>query len=76
MRCPVCNAYMTEGWLQSPAQSFWSPKRHYLVGGPDLGGFKFRWKKYPLVQGIKAFNCNSCKKLIVDYSDEDVQFNR
>lgn len=66
MLCPFCQTEMTEGFVQSAREVFFTakPKKVFITAGDgDV-----------LLTGIwnpkgRAYHCEACKKVICDYTD-------
>ena len=71
MKCPYCEKEMEQGFIQSPHEISWKKgdKR------PLFGRAQFHEGS---VKGsaVTAFLCRDCQKVIIDYSDENADFNQ
>ena len=73
MRCPYCQKEMELGLLQSPHEISWLPgeKRRFFgasqlhQGAVSLASLDF-WKG----SAVRAWNCRSCQKILIDYKEE------
>ena len=73
MKCPVCNAEMEKGYVQYYRTMAWVKKKHQLSLEPREGELCMKnWN--PLSYGcLDAYICRSCEKIIMDYSDVDIE---
>ena len=70
MTCPYCNSEMTQGFVQSARQIFFSTKKHrfhFLAREGEQILTKHSWT----APTCKALCCTQCKKVILDYSDAE-----
>ena len=79
MRCPYCNKEMEEGIIQSPQEISWKKG----IKRPVFGRAQFHegsvvLSELSLMKGsaVVAFLCRECKKVIIDYSDEEADLNQ
>ena len=76
MNCPYCSAEMELGSIQSGRVLFWEPslkRRHFervipkdedvILPGADIFSGSF----------VKAFYCRKCRKIIIDFSDAELE---
>jgi hypothetical protein len=72
MKCPYCGKEMKPGYLQTTRRVIFTEKPRELFFWP--------WKKDQTVirrffaAPNPAFHCPGCKKVIVDYSGEEIRF--
>ena len=72
MKCPYCSNEMNIGVVQSARQIFFTDKPHKNFFFPDKGVNSevllstHNWIRPSCV----AYHCESCKKIIIDYSVE------
>ena len=72
MNCPICNQEMEQGFLQSGPRAAWTKKVHKVSLLPKAG--EILLENNVIKQVIfTAFICKSCRKIVVDYSDKDIQ---
>lgn len=74
MKCPYCGEEMEQGFLQGRNRIAWVKKKHLISTLPKEGEVLLEnntFKDFTLT----AFICKSCKKIIVDYSDKDIEKN-
>jgi len=79
MKCPYCNKEMEEGIIQSPQEISWKKG----IKRPVFGRAQFHegsvvLSELSLMKGsaVVAFLCRQCKKVIIDYSDEEADLNQ
>lgn len=79
MKCPYCNKEMEEGIIQSPQEISWKKG----IKRPVFGRAQFHedsvvLSELSLMKGsaVVAFLCRECKKVIIDYSDEEADLNQ
>ena len=68
MICPYCGKEMRQGYISCRDGVYWSEKMHIL---PTALGFG-KDEKIDLntqAHNVIAYNCDNCKKVIIDYSD-------
>ena len=72
MVCPYCNKEMQKGFIQCRDGLHWTPKKqiiHSLSGlGKDAVLFGREADFVPNRVAV-AYNCESCKKIMIDYSE-------
>ena len=68
MKCPYCNDEMTEGFVQSARQVFFTTEKHKLSFWAE-GNEQILTQDNWTVPTCTAFCCTKCKKVIIDYSD-------
>lgn len=71
MKCPYCDNEMEQGFLQGHQRAAWVKKQHKISLLPKQG-------EMLLANSIRSFIfpaqiCKSCKKIVVDYSDSEIQ---
>ncbi|HEY5583249.1 MAG TPA: PF20097 family protein [Ruminiclostridium sp.] len=71
MRCPYCNKDMKQGVIQSPYQISWLPKKAKLFTAAELHEGAIILSERSFLKGscVKAYCCDGCKKVIIDYGD-------
>ena len=79
MKCPYCEKETELGFIQSPQEISW--KKDDKI--PLFGRAKFHEGSVILSElsfmngsAVTAFLCRECKKVIIDYSDENSDFNQ
>ena len=72
MNCPICNKEMEQGFLQSGPRAAWTKSIHKVSLLPKTGEIMLENNAVSQVV-FAAFICKPCKKIVVDYSDKDVQ---
>lgn len=72
MKCPYCNNEMTSGVVQSARQIFFTTKAHKNYFVPDVAvGDEVLLSSHNWTRPTcKAYHCDKCKKVIIDYSEE------
>ncbi len=72
MKCPYCNNEMEQGLLQGMRRVAWVKNRHKISLFPKQGEI--------LLENntcndfiLSAEICKNCKKIILDYSDKEIQ---
>jgi len=72
MKCPICNNEMELGFLQGMKRIAWVKKQHKVSLLPRQGEVLLEsnvFKDFVFTSWI----CKDCKKIIVDYSDKEIQ---
>ena len=73
MKCPVCNAKMEKGYIQYYRILAWVRKKHKFSLAPREGELNMiNWNPFSY-GSLDAYICKSCKKIIMDYSDTDIE---
>lgn len=72
MNCPVCGKEMEQGLLQGNQRVSWVKREHKLSLLPKTGEILLENKGMGSFL-LTAWICKDCKKMVVDYSDKDVQ---
>ena len=76
MKCPYCGNEMEIGLIQSPHEIAWTKgnkKYTFSLGRFHKGSVTLcplTLKTFAGGCSVEAFLCRSCKKVIIDYSDE------
>ena len=74
MKCPICNHEMKEGVVQSGRTIFFTTAPHKFFFSPDslmsedVTLSRHNWTR----PTCRAYHCEECKKVILDYEDESV----
>ena len=70
MKCPWCKIEMVDGFINSARKVVFSEKPNddffFLAGRECINLTQHNWTR----PSAKAYHCENCKKLIVDYSIE------
>ena len=70
MKCPWCEREMTDGFINSSRKVVFSQKPNddffFLAGRESINLTQHNWTR----PSAKAYYCENCKKVIVDYSIE------
>ena len=70
MKCPWCNKEMTEGYINSARQVVFSKDANedffYIASKENITLTQHNWTR----PSSKAYHCENCKKVVVDYSIE------
>lgn len=78
MKCPYCNNEMERGLIQSPHEIEWikGEKRH-LFGRAEFHDGSVVLSELSMLKGsaVTSYLCRNCKKVLIDYSDEQSDFN-
>ena len=73
MNCPICNQEMEQGFFHSGSpRSSWTKKIHKVSLLPKAGDILFENNMFKQVI-FTAHICKQCKKVVLDYSDKDIQ---
>ncbi|MBQ8623284.1 MAG: hypothetical protein IJ424_02765 [Oscillospiraceae bacterium] len=70
MKCPFCGKKTVEGYVQGARKIFFTEDIHNFFLAPDFDDLllsKNNWTK----PNCKAYHCPDCKKVIVDYSENE-----
>ncbi|MBQ7922835.1 MAG: hypothetical protein IJ325_09725 [Clostridia bacterium] len=72
MKCPMCSRDMKEGVVQSSRTIFFTPKAHKFFMSPDdASGDEITLSQHNWTRPTcKAYHCQKCKKVIIDYDEE------
>lgn len=72
MECPNCNSKMEKGFLQGHKRVAWVKNKHKVSLRPKEGEVLLANN---MVNDFifPAWICKTCEKIIIDYSDKDVQ---
>lgn len=69
MNCPYCGSEMTLGYIQCRDGINWTPKKQLIIPLSCLGKGRINLSNGEAHHTAFAYNCMSCKKVILDYSD-------
>ena len=74
MICPYCGKEMRCGVIQSPHEINWKPKKAKLFGNAVFHKDAIILSELNYLKGscVKAYCCNDCKKIIIDYGGGNV----
>ncbi len=73
MKCPICGNGMEQGFLQTAGQRVaWMKRIHKVFLRPKTGEIMLENNTFKAVS-FTAHICKLCKKIVVDYSDKEVQ---
>lgn len=72
MKCPYCDNEMEQGLLQGMRRVAWVKKQHKLSLLPKQGEILLENNTFNDFI-FSAQICKSCKKIVVDYSDKEIQ---
>lgn len=78
MRCPYCNIEMEKGIIESNQEISWKPgEKRRIIGRADFHKGSVVLSELSLLKGsaVAAYICKDCKKVIIDYSDNQSDFN-
>lgn len=73
MKCPYCNNEMEEGSISNGRDIFWK-NTNKLVGNAINLKNTVRLGTFGLFPKVKAYICKDCKKVIVDYDNNNDKF--
>lgn len=79
MKCPYCKKEMELGFIQSPQEISWKKgDKKPLMGRAQFHEGSVILSKLSFLKGsaVTAFLCRECKKVIIDYSDDNSDFNQ
>ena len=79
MKCPYCKKEMELGFIQSPQEISWKKgDKKPLLGRAQFHQGSVILSELSFLKGsaVTAFLCRECKKVIIDYSDENSDFNQ
>ena len=79
MKCPYCNNEMERGVIQSPQEISWKKGDKRPVFGRAFfheGSVILSELSFMKGSAVTAFLCRECKKVIIDYSDENFDLNQ
>ena len=72
MNCPTCNCEMEEGYVQAAREVFFSSHMHTILfsayGDDDI----LLSRKNFSAPYVRASICKKCKKVVIDYSENDI----
>lgn len=71
--CPNCDEEMKKGYIQSGTKLAWVPKVSKLSVEPSLNKDSVLLSKQSRfsINYVDAYLCESCKKVIIDYSGNE-----
>ncbi|WP_019230432.1 PF20097 family protein [Sedimentibacter sp. B4] len=72
MRCPYCNNEIEQGLLQGMRRVAWIKRQHKVSLLPKQGEVLLENNTFSDFL-LQAHICKSCKKIVVDYSDKEIQ---
>ena len=78
MKCPYCKKEMELGFIQSPQEISWKKgDKRPLMGRAQFHEGSVILSELSFLKGsaVTAFLCRECKKVIIDYSDDNSDFN-
>ena len=67
MNCPYCNKKMEKGYIQSKQGLGWNRKKRVVVVASAW------FADQPLEYENVAYRCEDCKKIIIDYEQQEEQ---
>ena len=79
MKCPYCKKEMELGFIQSQQEISWKKgDKKPLMGRAQFHEGSVILSKLSFLKGsaVTAFLCRECKKVIIDYSDDNSDFNQ
>lgn len=72
MKCPICNNKMEQGFLQGMRRVAWVKDKHKLSLLPRQGEILLENNTLKDII-FSAWICKNCRKIVIDYSDKDIQ---
>ena len=78
MKCPYCKNVMELGFIQSTQEISWKKgDKKPLIGRAQFHKGSVILSELSFLKGsaVTAFLCRECKKVIIDYSDDNSDFN-
>ena len=78
MKCPYCNKEMEKGLIQSPQEIAWySGDSRRFFNNSDFHEGSVTLSERSLLKGsaVTAWLCRDCKKVVIDYGDENSDLN-
>lgn len=72
MKCPICHQEMEQGFLQGNKRVAWVKKKHKLSLLPKEGEVLLANKTMQEFI-FSAWICKTCKKVVIDYSNQEYQ---
>lgn len=78
MICPYCNSEMKKGIIQSPQEINWTNgDKRKMFGRAAFHKDSVVLSKMSFFKGSAcvAYNCASCKKIVIDYADGSMDLN-
>ena len=79
MKCPYCDNEMELGFIQSPHEISWKKgEKRPLFGRAQFHEGSVMLSELSFMKGsaVTAYLCKVCKKVIIDYSDKNADFNQ
>ena len=79
MKCPYCEKEMEQGFIQSHHEISWKKgDKRPLFGRAQFHEGSVILSELSFMKGsaVTAFLCRDCQKVIIDYSDENADFNQ
>ena len=79
MKCPYCEKEMEQGFIQSQHEISWKKgDKRPLFGRAQFHEGSVILSELSFMKGsaVTAFLCRDCQKVIIDYSDENADFNQ
>lgn len=73
MKCPYCGMEMSLGYIQCRDGVSWNKTKRLVAAISDLGADLVLANGGGIFSGasVTAYNCQSCKKIIIDYSTDN-----
>ncbi len=71
MKCPYCGNEMLQGYIQCRDGVRWTPKLQLVSALSFLGRGSVSLENGTELenQAVYAYNCETCKKVLIDYSE-------
>ena len=78
MNCPFCNNEMIKGLIQSPQEISWlKGEKRKMFGRAEFHKDSVVLSELSFMKGSAciAYNCQNCKKIVIDYADGSMNLN-
>jgi len=76
-KCPYCGKELEKGYIQSPRPISWLPRKVKMftrANFTEKGAIVLSEGSELSAPCAIAYNCNICKKIIIDYKDNSCDF--
>ena len=72
MNCPICDKIMEQGFVQAGGTVTWVKKKHKISLWPRKGETMLG-RSVMGYCAIPAYICKDCKKVLLDYTETEVE---